>query len=473
MRTLTGHGSSISDSWNGKDTLQNVLSDGVYFYTIQLSDPAKGSVGPPSNGTIQIDNTPPTVRVTSPREGAVLFGDDIPILGTAHDLNFISYQLAFGQGENPAQWTPFTSNSTSVEEALLGKWQTTPLNNGPYVLRLLVTDRADNTSQITVPVIVDNLKITEVATVPRFFNPTTESTQIRFTLDREAAVILKVYPFTQVRESQPANRIINVTKGNPVRTMSLGALSAGLQTVPWGGRDNAGNVLPRETYGIRLEATGLDGRQGTYDPAYIWGEVTRQNPSTSSSFDPFRNIPLLITYTIPVDAWITLKAGKVGEFVERARILWGLARPAGTHTERWDGRGDDGTVLTRNEFDQISLDAILLPGNAVVIQDPTLDISTFSVDGFVLFPAYRQVATIALETTRDAELTVQIFDPTGQRIRTLLDRSTRTAGIHTLEWDGRDDAGRPMGREGQYRIAATASQGQATVSRQGIITVFK
>lgn len=472
VRTLTGHDSSISELWDGKDTLQNVPPDGVYTYAIRLSDPTTGAVGPPSSGTIQIDNTPPTVEVTSPRRGAILWGDEVPITGTTYDLNFVSYQLAFGQGEGPVQWTPFTSNSRSVEEGQLGNWQTVSLDNGPYTLRLLAVDRADNFRQTTVPVVVDNLKITEVSMVPRFFRPVTESTQIQFTLDRDAAVTVQIYSFIQIREDQPANRIINVNRGNVIRSINSGRLPAGPNVVAWDGRNDAGVLVPPDTYGVKIEALSEMGRRGMYDPPYVWGEVTRQNPRAESSFDPFRNIPLLIHYTLPLEGWVTLKAGVIGELIERARILWGVPRLRGNHTERWEGRTDNGSLLTRETFNQLSLDAILMPENSLVVYNPSLDISELTVDGFILLPTYRNVSTIVFQLTQDAQTTIRIFTPSGQLVRTLLDRAPKTAGLHEMEWDGRDDAGRLMRQSGSYRIELTAGSGSTQVTRQGTITLF-
>ena len=58
--------------------------------------------------------------------------------------------------------------------------------------------------------------------------------------------------------------------------------------------------------------------------------------------------------------------------------------------------------------------------------------------------------SISVELPHDSNLALEVFDPQGRRIRTLL-AETRSAGAHTLSWDGRDDAGSRL-RPGLYLI---------------------
>ncbi len=50
---------------------------------------------------------------------------------------------------------------------------------------------------------------------------------------------------------------------------------------------------------------------------------------------------------------------------------------------------------------------------------------------------------IAFELARNGEITLRVFDVLGRRVRTLA-KGRMTAGRHTMVWDGRDDAGRPV-----------------------------
>lgn len=77
--------------------------------------------------------------VTAPLEGAVVSGI-VPILGTATDPRFQRYELAFGYDPNPTDtWFSIGEPGASqIANDVLGRWDTTSLVDGTYVLRLRV-----------------------------------------------------------------------------------------------------------------------------------------------------------------------------------------------------------------------------------------------------------------------------------------------------------------------------------------------
>jgi flagellar hook assembly protein FlgD len=54
-----------------------------------------------------------------------------------------------------------------------------------------------------------------------------------------------------------------------------------------------------------------------------------------------------------------------------------------------------------------------------------------------------------------------VYDVAGRVVRRLFGDRTLEAGRHTLGWDGRDDAGRPVAA-GVYYLRLTAPGGDAT-----------
>src|SRR5574341_1764171 len=77
--------------------------------------------------------------ITAPLEGAVVSGF-VPVIGTATHPQFQRYELAFGYDPNPTDtWfslgEPFASQ---VVNDVLGRWDTTGLSDGTYLLRLRV-----------------------------------------------------------------------------------------------------------------------------------------------------------------------------------------------------------------------------------------------------------------------------------------------------------------------------------------------
>ena len=70
-----------------------------------------------------------------------------------------------------------------------------------------------------------------------------------------------------------------------------------------------------------------------------------------------------------------------------------------------------------------------------------------AVKGFLLHSNYpnpfNPETTIAFETARSAPVQLEIFDTLGRRVRTLI-RELLPAGVHTLEWNGRNDFGQQV-----------------------------
>jgi hypothetical protein len=58
---------------------------------------------------------------------------------------------------------------------------------------------------------------------------------------------------------------------------------------------------------------------------------------------------------------------------------------------------------------------------------------------------FNPATTLRFELARDTTVDLEIFDPAGRLIRTLLTGRAFAAGEHRLRWDGRDDRGRAVG----------------------------
>lgn len=67
---------------------------------------------------------------------------------------------------------------------------------------------------------------------------------------------------------------------------------------------------------------------------------------------------------------------------------------------------------------------------------------------------FRGTSALSFEMAREGELSLEVYDLRGARVRTLA-RGTHPAGRHSLTWDGRDDTGRPL-PAGLYMVRMTA-----------------
>ena len=69
---------------------------------------------------------------------------------------------------------------------------------------------------------------------------------------------------------------------------------------------------------------------------------------------------------------------------------------------------------------------------------------------------------ITFSLPRDAAVALELYNLTGQKVATLLE-GTRSAGNHSLHWNGRDDTGKPLA-SGVYIYRLLA--GETTITRK-------
>jgi len=85
-----------------------------------------------------------------------------------------------------------------------------------------------------------------------------------------------------------------------------------------------------------------------------------------------------------------------------------------------------------------------LPLSGLVGMESTAPQMPTAIHLFQNYPnPFNPATTIAFELPRNGEITLRVFDVLGRRARTLA-KGRMTAGQHTVIWDGRNDAGRPV-----------------------------
>ena len=90
--------------------------------------------------TAQTQN--PNIRIISPKGNAPARGT-ITIQGSANPAGFARYALSYGAEPEPATWVTVGASNQPVDNNTLGTWNTRPLPDGGYALRLQVF-AADN-----------------------------------------------------------------------------------------------------------------------------------------------------------------------------------------------------------------------------------------------------------------------------------------------------------------------------------------
>ena len=150
-------------------------------------------------------------------------------------------------------------------------------------------------------------------------------------------------------------------------------------------------------------------------------------------------------------------------------------RLAGPNTEYWDGRKNDGTFYV-GRFDvyygipqNIQLHALIIK------QPPLIAPETLKAEAYLILPLFGEVSTVTYTLNRQVRVTLEIQDPNGSHFRTLAQNELQTAGPHSVEWDGRDDAGALASVEGSYRVTLTAEEAVSggVTTQIGSITVHR
>jgi membrane peptidoglycan carboxypeptidase len=95
-------------------------------------------------------------RITSPVDGQTVSGV-IGIEGVALAANFAHYEVEYGESWGPLAWGPVAGPfAQPMEGGPLAQWDTRQVPNGPYSLRVVVSDQAGHDYEGRVTILVDN-----------------------------------------------------------------------------------------------------------------------------------------------------------------------------------------------------------------------------------------------------------------------------------------------------------------------------
>ncbi len=469
VRIFDSSGTMVADA--------NAISSGVLTYTtptagtyfIWISDQGVDRWGSFQFSLI-VDITPPTASITAPSNIATLFGN-VTISGTASDANFVSYQLEYGIGNAPLSWILIKSSTTPVTSSTLGTWDTTLVPNNTYTLRLTATDIVGSTSSASITIIVDNISITNVSASPIFINPAQGQTAaISFTLDRPANVTVEVY--------NVGVTIGGYGDGTFYRQYQFILINnapkpAGINTIPWNGKNNLGQVMPASAYGYVIKATSGP-QTKTYDPPYIsgGGSITNQGVS-APTINAFKNETVQLNYSLTVPAWVTIGGeypAPLGGFIIQAQ-----PRPAGPNSEIWDGRDGNGNIYQDGAALPVSMKTEIMPSLVTVLTGGTTAqvITDLSTDPYLMFPIYREFTTIRYTITRTADFVLSVVDPAGSSW-ILSQGNDQAAGTYSFEWKGQATNGGYVRTPGNYRIdlVVTDKATNATFQRSANVSIY-
>ncbi len=199
-RSFSGSGTSLSATWNGKDSVGLTVPSGTYTASVSLTDLA-GNTPSPFTTEVVVDTVAPVISGTGISEPAFSPNDDgskdtTTITGSVADATAITWTVVARDGDG-ATVRSMPGSGTSIAQAWDGlKDDAEAALEGPYDLSVTATDGADNETTVSVGQTVIDL-IPPVAigldAVPNPFSPRASAPKDRTTV---AATLSESLPWT-------------------------------------------------------------------------------------------------------------------------------------------------------------------------------------------------------------------------------------------------------------------------------------
>lgn len=442
-RLLPGSGSAVSVIWDGTNQVGNPAPEGRYRAIVTSTNLSDGRVSVAYGGWSTLDRTFPVGTASANLLVDGMVANQLVLSGTANDSAFRGYVLDYGAGISPGSFTAVISNGVAVAGGVLGQLDSRTLSNGVYTFRLRVYDYAGNLTTTQLVVTVDNVLIINPQAPTPFFDPAQGANSIVFELNKASDTTVTISPVTVFTD---AAGNMSVTLGTtPVRTFAQ-QLPAGPVSILWDGRDDLGTSVSNATYVFRILVQAALGRTNAYNPAYVSGPVTFTG-SLSSNFNFYANDPVAISYNLYAPAFL----GYGLSSPVSANILAGVARDAGPHTEYWNGRVPSTHQIISGPF-VVNLLTQVMPENAMVVEHQSpVTIGSLKAESYVVAPSQSEVSVIYYSLLRQADITLWLRDPDGNRI-SLLQQSARPPGSYIFEWNGYFDSVAIAARAGDYEL---------------------
>ncbi|MFH1440582.1 MAG: FlgD immunoglobulin-like domain containing protein, partial [Candidatus Omnitrophota bacterium] len=137
----------------------------------------------------------------------------------------------------------------------------------------------------------------------------------------------------------------------------------------------------------------------------------------------------------------------------------------GNHSYIWDGKSDTGVLLDEGRYTAIIEAQAAIGGviNKVQLNLYLVSISDIKLPQLSFNPGSGESCTISYNLSKDAILSIRIYNSDDLLVRNLLNNQPRAAGIHTDSWDGKDDNGNIIPDGAYYFIIEDSISGQPLV----------
>jgi flagellar hook assembly protein FlgD len=466
IRTVAGTGSAMSWTWNGLDGNSLMAPDGVY--TLQVTATA-GTSTTVASASVTLDNTPPTVSLTSPTSGQLLANIHqansavIQVTGSAADLNLASWIVEYSSSASPGAWNALQSGASAVS-GLLATWNTLPLPNGTYNLRLYAADLAGNVSQQTAVLILGNFSAAENSLLVSAVN----NLSVTYTS-------LLPFPVTETLQIKNA-------AGTVVRTLvNAVARNAGTYLDIWNGLGDGGNLLPDGPY-FYVVILSDNTATMTWDltTQYLNNFISINDNLNIPGYNPFNNSLMAIAYNFGAPGMVTIAVGPTPNIADNCSppqycILHQQYDDGRPHTIFWAGVDNTGTFLPGIIGIAAVSERSAFSANAVVSYGTLPQIAALNVEPAVFGPAAGpQNVGFVLSTYQNKPVDVAITFQ-NQSSLSILRTVTATGiapGIVQVPWDGTADNGMLVA-PGFYTVTVTVTDAAGNQVTGQILTTVE
>ena len=449
-----------TEGWGSVDVNTAELASGNYPVKAVLTYTVEGDQAIRSkevNEVLAVDKLPPVAQITFPALSskvcavkiAGVQGDRyrIPVNGVVSDNSDIKkYAVAYGIGDNPAEWQDASITGTKPVDGLIGYWDINDVKDkgSVFSLQLKAEDRGGNLSCVTTWFSADTLvEISSLTTDKSLFlpnaDPLVDGLNINYQVNEPASIDVKVF---KLIVDPKGDYVLDAT---PIRTIVSGRQHIGGNgSTAWNGRDSGG-IVSDGSFGIAVFATDSCG-----NTTMRWARVVVDTtPPTAIIAYPgpvgqFADVIIEVRGSaedLHFNSYL-LEAGAGDGSNGWAEISSGTAEVNNGLLGRWKTSGAEGgwtlrlTVNDRAGNTKVVTAAITLIARNSIIKDLVVAPNLFSPNN----DGKLETAEIRYEIAEGAEITISVLDG-ADAVRWSSTSTKPSLGTYQLTYDGKDNAG--------------------------------
>ena len=333
VRHVSGEGTVIKTTWDGRDDDGKRLPDGVY--SLEVDATSSAGTARPATASVRLDTVPPDLESASvapdPFSPNADGQDDATVVGyTPAESVQARVSVVDADGKvlrriMPWTWVSASAQTSKWDGRILSGGKLAPAPEGPNTVQIEIRDGAGNTTVVRRKVVVDRtlaLKGITHGTLSPNGDGVYDDVTLSFKLTRAADVTAVV-----------------TRGGSTVCSMELGRLAAGRQSVTWDGKLGAQGTATSGSYSIRVTADGALGVTTVAQPVTV--DLVAPRLAVPASVRVLRRKTAKISCT-PKDAYSPMV--KVGAIVRNsagtvvATINLGWVKAGGAHVCAWKPR---------------------------------------------------------------------------------------------------------------------------------------